>query len=365
MDVTIVADALGPQLSGIGRYVLELCRRVPLQPAVDRVGYFAHGRHLNEVDCLLEDRLRRERRSISRWLRRRRAQRHLRDGLVHGPNYFLPRQVRSGVVTVHDLSVFRYPETHPAERIRQFEILFKSSLERAAHVITDTETVRREVIADFGLSEASVTAVHLGVASEFRPRVPAEIAPRLHSLGLEPGRYALCVSTLEPRKKIAELILAWREMPRTLRRSMPLVLAGAKGWLNDELHDAIAEGLAGGWLKHPGFVPDALMPALYAGASLFLYPSTYEGFGLPPLEAMASGVPVLVANRSCLPEVCGDAAGYVDPDDVTAFRDAIVKALTDEEWRSEARRRGLERATEFSWDECAAKTVSIYGSVFR
>lgn len=365
MDVTLLVDALGPQLSGIGRYVWELCTRVPLQPGIDQVGYFAHGRYLERLDPLLDGNLPRSRRRVPRWIATRLTRRRLRTSLVHGPNYFLPAGAETGIVTVHDLSVFRYPDTHPPDRLVEFERRFATTLAKAAHVITDSETVRRELIADFGVSATNVTAVHLGVAREFQPRAAAALELPLATIGLRPGGYALCVSTVEPRKKIAELIRAWRELPENLRTTMPLVLAGAEGWLNDSLHDEIREGIAAGWLKHVGYVPEGLLLALYAGAALFLYPSTYEGFGLPPLEAMASGVPVLVANRSCLPEICGDAAGYVDPDDVTAFTAAIVRALTDTRWRAEARRKGLERAASFSWDHCAAKTVNIYGSILR
>lgn len=364
-DVTLVVDALDSQLSGIGRYVAELCKRVPSHEAIGRVRYLFQREQLDDVQPLLEGKLPRKRRRLLRWADRRLSERRLRDSVVHGPNYFLPQEVETGIITVHDLSVFRYPETHPAERLKAFEREFASSLARASHVITDSETVRREVISEFGLSDAAVTAIPLGVGKVFRPSAPTEIQPALAALGLEAGRYALCVSTLEPRKRMSELIRAWRELPERLRSSTPLVLAGAKGWLNDELHESIRDGVAEGWLRHLGFVPDAQLLALYAGAVLFLYPSTYEGFGLPPIEAMASGVPVLVANRSCLPEICGDAAGYIDPDDIRGFGDAITQALTDSAWRTAARERGLQRAASFNWDRCVATTVSIYNSVFR
>lgn len=364
VDVTIVVDALGPQLSGIGRYVWELCRRVPLEPNVGRVGYFAHGTYVDALDRILDGRSPGTRR-MPQWLERYFTSRRLDGSVVHAPNYFLPRHANTGIITVHDLSVFRHPETHPADRIQAFERDFQDSLARAVHVITDSETVRSELIADFGVPQGAVTSVHLGVAGEFRPRDAAEIADELAALGLSPGSYVLCVSTLEPRKKIAELICAWRELPEIVRLSNPLVLVGAQGWLNEKLHEEIQAGIAQGWLKHLGYVPDSRLAALYAGARLFLYPSTYEGFGLPPLEAMASGVPVLIANRSCLPEICGDAAGYIDPDDVTGFSEAIATALSDNGWRAQARRRGLERAAAFTWEACITKTVNIYGSVFR
>jgi len=360
VNITLTVEALGPQLSGIGRYVWELCSRVPHQPGIDRISFFENGRFVEDPQGQLHGNSTRRGVRVPAWLRRRRTLRRLRQGLVHGPNYFLPREAETGIITVHDLSIFKYPETHPAERLRAFERDFQNSLARAQHVITDTETVRREVIAEFAIPETKITAIPLGVGKEYRPRRSAELDSRLAHLGLTAGAYALCVSTLEPRKRIAELLRAWRDLPSDLRNSTPLVLAGARGWLNESLHDDIRDGVGAGWLKHVGFVPEDPLLALYSGASLFIYPSIYEGFGLPPLEAMASGVPVLVANRSCLPEVSGDAAGYVDPDDPKAFSEALAQGLTDSAWRAGAREKGLERAANFGWDRCAARTVELY-----
>jgi glycosyltransferase involved in cell wall biosynthesis len=360
VNVTLVVDALSPQLSGIGRYVWELCSRVPLELSVDAVGYFANGRLIDDPRPLLAGEAGRDVVRVPRWLRPRFIRRRLRNDIVHGPNYFLPTQADCGIITVHDLSVFRYPETHPADRIRDFERQFQHSLDRATHVITDSETIRQEVLREFGLDQRNVTAIPLGVSPQFHARPAAEVETELRSFGLVSGKYALCVSTLEPRKKIAELVAAWGALPEPLRRSNPLVLAGAKGWLNDNLHNAISDGVAGGWLKHCGFVRERSLPALYAGASLFVYPSIYEGFGLPPLEAMASAVPVLASDTSCAAEVCGNAAAYANPDDFEGFRSGITRALTDSRWRAEARSKGIERASAFSWEKCVAQTVAVY-----
>ena len=175
----------------------------------------------------------------------------LRSSLVHGPNYFLPPGVEGGVITVHDLSVFRYPETHPAARVRAFEKLFKSSLDRSAHIITDTDTIRREVIETFSVPPEMVTAVHLGVDHRFKPTDKSSAA--LASWGLATGKYGLCVSTLEPRKRILELLLAWERLPSELRLEYPLVLAGGSGWENEALHKEIGRGTAEGWLRLLGF----------------------------------------------------------------------------------------------------------------
>ncbi len=168
------------------------------------------------------------------------------------------------------------------------------------------------------------------------------------------------MAAFEPRKKIAELILAWERLSRTVQNRFPLVLAGVAGWRNEALHDKIAAAEGEGWLKHLGYVNEEALPLLYSGARLFIYPSIYVGLGLPPLEAMASGAPVIVANRSCLPEVCGDAPRYVDPDDQDGFTNAIEDCLLDEQRQMEPFERGLMRAQLYSWDRCVEDTVRIY-----
>ena len=359
MRSTLLVDALAPQPGGIGRYTRELCKGLQGRDDVD-VRFVAHGRLIEDPTALLRStRLPRLSR-LRRWIDRRAVRGLLGSTLVHGPNYFLPDGVDGGVITVHDLSVFRFPETHPAERVRQFEKLFRSSLDRSSQIITDTETVRAEVIAAFGVPDDRVTAIPLGVDARFRPHSAEESRETLASLGLEPGGYGLCVSTLEPRKKIAELLHAWEHLSAGLRDRFPLVLAGGSGWRNEGLRELVDRGTGQGWLKHLGFVDEAEIPALYAGARLFIYPSVYEGFGLPPLEAMASGVPVIVSNLSCLPEVCGPAATYIDPFDLEGFSNAIEEALGDEARREKQVETGLERAASFTWARCVEGTVGVY-----
>jgi glycosyltransferase involved in cell wall biosynthesis len=358
--VTLCVDALTPGPGGIGRYTWELCKRIGGHDGIDELRFFGRGRLLDDPGRLLRDEpLLRPPNKLRRWWDRRSVKR----SLVHGPNYFLPSFAETGVITIHDLSVFRYPETHPADRVLAFEREFERSLDRAAHVITDTETVRAELIESFSVRPDRVTAVLLGVDPAFRPQAAQPLAPTLRSWGLEEGKYGLCVSTLEPRKKISELLAAWRRLPRATRDLYPLVLCGGAGWRNEALQRQVEDGVAEGWLRHLGFVPEAQLPQLYAGAAIFIYPSIYEGFGLPPLEALASGVPVMVSGRSCLPEVCGDAARYFDPDDAEGLTTAIAQNLADEEWRAESLQRGLDRARQFSWDRCTDSTVAIYRQV--
>jgi len=363
VKVTLVVDAMRAPPGGIGRYTRELAQRLPHQPDIDELLFFDDGRFVDDPAQLVRGDRTRSKWLLPRWLGKRLVGARLASTLVHGPNYFLPAEADSGVVTVHDLSVFKYPETHPPERLRSFERHFTRSLSMAQHVIVDTETVRRELIDEFSVAPELVTAIPLGVDERYHPRPDDALIGTLSSWGLRPGGYALCVSALEPRKRVDELLRAWQALPPQTRSATPLVLAGSGGWLNAGIHERIEQGVADGWLKHLGFVPEEQLPELYAGAALFLYPSIYEGFGLPPLEAMASGVPVLVSNRSCMPEICGDAAGYVDPDDQAGFVDRIAAALADEDWRSRSQAAGPLRAGAFTWDKCASRTVNVYRQV--
>jgi glycosyltransferase involved in cell wall biosynthesis len=359
LRVALQVDALAPHPGGIGRYTWELCKGLVARDHVD-VSFIDHGRLVDDPAALLQSTQQARRSRIRQWIDRGRYRSVLRHSLVHGPNYFLPDEVERGVITAHDLSVFRFPETHPVERVREFEKRFQHSLDRASHIITDTETVRREMIEAFGLRPERLSAVLLGVDPGFRPMDVETVDGGIAGWGLQSGSYGLCVSTLEPRKKIAELLRAWEGLPVAIRDRVPLVLAGGAGWRNEALLEAVERGVAAGWLKHLGFVDEAVMPALYAGARLFIYPSIYEGFGLPLVEAMASGVPVLTSNRSCMPEVCAGAARYINPDDISGFQLSIEEALTDDAAHQRYRMLGLQRAADFPWSRCIEGTVAAY-----
>jgi len=283
--------------------------------------------------------------------------------LVHGPNYFLPAWAPRGLVTVHDLSVFKYPETHPPERIDNFERRFGSSLERAEHIITDCETIRGEVIDFTGFPADRVTAVPLGISEAFQPIPIERNAPVLAQLGLPLTGYGLTVSSLEPRKRIGHLLRAWRLLPSPIRDRFPLVIAGAAGWKNESLHHEIQAGTEEGWVIPLSYVPDDILPAVYAGARVFAYPSKYEGFGLPPLEAMASGVPTVVAKRTCLEEVTRGAAMLSDPDDERDFARQLERAIDDEAWREGAVSAGIQVARDYNWKRCLNETIGVYQRV--
>ncbi|ARU06585.1 glycosyl transferase family 1 [Comamonas serinivorans] len=205
-----------------------------------------------------------------------------------------------------------------------------------------------------------VTAIHLAADAVFRPHTPAMLAPAMQALGLRAGRYSLFVGTVEPRKNIARLIEAYARLSRDLRLTWPLVLVGGPGWHSEAIHARMAQAQAEGWLRYLSFIDQRWLPAVYAGARLLAYPSLYEGFGLPIVEAMACGTPVLTSNASCMPEVAGGAAHLVDPLDVEDLAHGLARCLEDEAWLVQARTQGLARAAALSWDRCADETVAVY-----
>jgi alpha-1,3-rhamnosyl/mannosyltransferase len=351
LKLILSVDALSPSLSGIGRYTWELTRRIGQVPGIEQVRFFRNGHWVRNPESLIATgaTVQKRRFKFPRWAERRYWEWTCRGHVFHSPNYFLPPYAENGVATIHDLSVFKFPETHPVERVRQFEKLFRKTLDISVHLITDTEATRVEV-----------TAVHLGVASAFLPQTGEMLASRLKHFGLSPEGYALCVSTIEPRKRVNALLAAYGALPAELRVCYPLVLAGGYGWRSESIHKLIEIGQRAGWLRYLGFVPEADLPALYAGARLFAYPSIYEGFGLPVAEAMASGVPVVTSDRSCLPEVAGGAARLVNPDDVDAFAAALEAGLTDITWRQNAIKRGLQVVARYDWAKCAEQTATVY-----
>lgn len=280
--------------------------------------------------------------------------------LYHDPNFMAYRFHGPTVVTVHDLSWVRYPETHPKERVREMNRLMPDTVGRAGHILVDSEFVRQEVISHFGVEPARVTTALLGVTSDFKPRSTGECEPVLKNYDLHYGQYVLAVGTLEPRKNLSTVLTAFAQLPDALRRRFPLVIAGMNGWGNEQQSAALRKMIACGEARLAGYVPQADLPVLYAGARLLVYPSLYEGFGLPPLEAMACGVPVIASRRASLPEVIGEAGLLVEPLDDTGIMYHMRRLIEDKSLHDELSRAGQERARLFTWRSCALKTIEVY-----
>lgn len=283
--------------------------------------------------------------------------------LYHEPNYLAYKFRGPTVITVHDLSWIRHPETHPKDRLDAMSRYFPRSLAQAAAIMTDCHFVKQELIEVFGVDPPRIHPVLLGVSADFFPHSQQLCANVLSAHGLEYGQYFLSVGTLEPRKNIATLIDAFSRLPSEMQERCPMVLVGMRGWLSSGIEKKLRPLIDKGLIKLLGYVPDEQMPAVYSGAKAFVFPSLYEGFGLPPLEAMACGVPVIVSTSSSLPEVVGDAAVLIEPLDVDAIADAMRRVLEDREFADELSRRGIARAVDFTWRRTAEETTAVYLNV--
>jgi glycosyltransferase involved in cell wall biosynthesis len=283
--------------------------------------------------------------------------------VYHEPNY-LPLHFKGPtVVTVHDLSWIRYPETHPVERVEMMNRYFEKALSQSSALITDAEFVRQEVIDVFGVKPEKITAIPLGVEPMFIPLTSLETAQVLTSHGLTHGKYFLTVGTLEPRKNLGLAIRAYSELPKSVRDQYPLVVIGMKGWHSSEIERSISPLAQAGYLRQLGYVPREDLTILMAGATALIYPSIYEGFGLPPLEAMACGTPVICSNVSTLPEVVGDAGILIDPSDEVGLRERMYALTEDKKLWADLSSRARERSLRFTWKNCAQQTVEVYKSV--
>ncbi|MBP8292452.1 MAG: glycosyltransferase family 4 protein [Caldilineaceae bacterium] len=286
--------------------------------------------------------------------------------LVHGLVNMLPlASPVAGVITVHDLSFVRAPGRLPP--LKQFyqTVLARQSVARARAVIAVSEQTAADVIACFGAPPARVHVVHNGVGAEFTPGDPVVTARFRAAHGL-PARFLLSVGTLEPRKNLERLVRCfarWRAQAAPEDMDIHLVLAGGKGWGYDAIFAAVQAAGLENVVHFPGFVPWAELADWYRAALALIYPSLFEGFGLPVLEAMACGAPVLCSQAPGVQEVAGAAALTVPPQDEDALVDSLRLLVGQPALRAELRRRGLAHAARFSWQRCAEETVAVYDRV--
>jgi glycosyltransferase involved in cell wall biosynthesis len=276
---------------------------------------------------------------------------------------------RRSVVTVHDLGYRHEPQAHrPLDRL-YLELSTRYNARAASQVIADSAATKRDLVQLYGTDPQRITVVPLGVDELFQPvNDAARLAAVRAQYGI-PGDYLLYVGTLQPRKNLVRLIEAWNKIRNSNFeiRNWVLVIAGKRGWLYEEIFATVQRLGLEGQVLFPGYVPEEDLPALLSGATAFVLPSLYEGFGLPVLEAMACGTPVIAANVASLPEVVGDAGLLVDPLDTDALAAAMQRLLTDAapstplraSLRAELRQRGLARAKLFSWPRCAWETLAV------
>lgn len=285
--------------------------------------------------------------------------------LLHCPAYAVPMASPvPAVVTVHDLSFFRMPETLPPAKARYLRLATRYSVRRAAATIAVSEFTRRELGALLGAPSARIHVVHNGVDESFSRASPEEAAAYRRRAQL-PERFLLTVGTHQPRKNLGLLLASYAGLLERTPDAPHLAIAGGHGWGAPELDSLVAElGLEERVLLL-GHVDADDLPLLYSAASAFAFPSRYEGFGLPVVEAMACGAPVIASSAASLPEVAGDAAILVAPDDVGGWTDALVRLLEDEAVAAALVQAGYEQASHFSWDRAAEQTMEVYRWVLR
>lgn len=377
MKLILSVEPVRFPLTGIGRYTYELATRLQRSSEINDLQFFAGRRFLPSLPTAVDqsDAVHGLKRLVQKnavaveayrrlmpYLRKRALKGH-EDHLYHSPNYYLPPFAGPSVATFHDLSPFTWAHCHAPQIARFLQKELTLTLQRADALITDSHYTRQELADYFGWPIERIHAVPLASSPEFHPRSADSLREALSRYGLQAGGYSLFVGTIEPRKNLETLLDAYGKLPVALRQRWPLILTGYHGWRSEAIHQRIAQAQQQGWARYLGFAASEDLPLLYAGARLFTFPSHYEGFGLPVLEAMSSGVPVVCSNSSSLPEVAGQAALMCAPGDVDGLSALLRQGLEDENWRLAAVQQGLTHAAGFSWERCAQATIEVYRKV--
>jgi glycosyltransferase involved in cell wall biosynthesis len=278
--------------------------------------------------------------------------------IFHGLNYYAPHLSFPSIVNIYDLSYVLFSDCFTKERLRDIRYKVGCSIKRTEKIITGSESTKSDIIRFLNVAGEKIEVTRFGLEEKFHPVDNEELIPIREKYHL-PERFILFVGTIEPRKNILNLVHAFHR----LGRDAGLVIAGRKGWLFKEIFKEVRWLNLGERIIFLDYVPETDLPLLYNAASVFVYPSLYEGFGFPPLEAMACGVPVITSDKSSLPEIVGDAGILINPEDTGEIREAIISVLDDGSLRRKMVRKGLKRAKQFSWKKCAEETLKLYREV--
>ncbi|MGH2569667.1 MAG: glycosyltransferase family 4 protein [bacterium] len=370
MRVLLDARTVGRDFSGVGNYVLELVRGFAALDEDVRFDLCVRGGsaicdlRLDERFTTFETRISHESHPLGDlWeelvLPRRAA--GLGADVLHGPAFVIPcRPMRiARVVTIHDLVAFTHPHTIPRKYALYMRWQIRRAVRHATRVITVSRSVADDLARVLGVRREGVEPVLHGVSPRFRPPDPAVVEDVRRRHGL-PNPYVLFVGNLEPRKNVPGLVRAFRSIRERFGRPLDLVVVGRKAWLSDKLVRELGADPTRDAVRVLGYVPAEDLPALYGAAEVFAFPSFHEGFGLPVLEAMACGTPVVTSGTSSLPEVAGDAAVLVDPGSPSSIAEGLLEVLLRADRRAELVQRGLRRVAQLDWLRTARETLRVY-----
>ncbi len=396
LNVVLGGAPLLGRLTGIGRYTYELARALVASQIVDDLKLWGDLRFLDagrlkrddpngEVPTGLADKKIRERlgsvalstrtfasRSyyasmVYQYVSGAMAQRRLRpladSHVYHSPNFIMPHFDGARVITIHDLSTIRFPQFHRKQMVMLCEGGIHSAIEGKAHVITDSFHIRDELVNDFGVESSRISTVHLAPDPRCRPRHESECRHALDDLGLSYKAFFLSVGTIEPRKNLLRIFEAFRAGRRASHFDWPLIVVGASGWKSSREHEMLDELIKDGFALYLNYVTDDTLLTLYASAGALVFPSLYEGFGLPALEAAACGCPVITSERSAMAEFVPEQTLLVNPEDVSSISGALRAIPTNPEFGS-----GFDagnQAAARTWVDVARETSEIYRAALR
>lgn len=284
--------------------------------------------------------------------------------VYHEPNFIPWNCDVPTIITIHDLSWIRYPETHPSDRIKWLNDSLPKSIDKAKKIIVVSDFVKHEILDVFGSAyQEKICTVYNGVSNDFYQVSNEKTTRLLNTYDLRFKKYILAVGTIEPRKNLSTVILAYSKLNPSIQRNYPLVIVGKRGWLNEEL-DKLINSIPAENLRFTGYIPQEDLPAIYTGAMMLLYPSIYEGFGLPTIEAMSCGTPVITSTADALVEVVNGAAKTIDPYATDEWQHAIQELIECPTLQEKLSLQGKKRAADFRWDKCAKETLNVYQSIF-
>jgi glycosyltransferase involved in cell wall biosynthesis len=337
-NIAVNARFLVHQVTGMQRYAVELCRRFEshldlIRPAGDLKGLQGHLWEQVRLPTQVGKRL------------------------LWSPNTTGPLVTGRQICTFHDLIPLEHPEWFSPKFSAWYSWLLPRLARRVSHIIAVSQFTKSRIVERLGVPPGKVTVVLNGIDARFYPRPSGEISQLRQSLGLGEDPYVLCTGAFVERKNTPRLLRSWERICGSLPENIKLLITGGNG--TGGLFSSFRIGQLPRNVCAAGYIPDDQLPALYSGAIAFVYPSLYEGFGLPPLEAMACGTPVLTSNVTALPEVVGDAGLLVDPTSEEAIANGLLELLQSEPTRDRLRQKGLERVESLSWDRAASQTWDV------